>query len=101
MMGQEDQDALLKRFLNEEDPAIAQACFETLLSEHAEPLVRDITRYKSRSSYSFGCTHEFQDEEDIRSEVALQLISRLRDFSRFYALALLDAFPGYVPLAPP
>ncbi len=96
MMGQEDQDALLKRFLNEEDPAIAQACFETLLSEHVEPLVRDITRYKSRSSYSFGCTHEFQDEEDIRSEVVLQLISRLRDLRRSGADAHIENFRGYV-----
>ena len=96
MMGQECQDALLKRFLNEDDPAIAQACLETLLSEYVEPLVRDITRYKSRSSYSFGCTLEFQDEEDIRSEVVLQLISRLRDLRRSGADAHIENFRGYV-----
>ncbi len=95
-MGQEDQDALLQRFLSEEDPAIAQACLETLLSEHVEPVVRDITRYKSRSNYAFGCTHEFQDEEDIRSEVVLQLISRLRDLKRSGARAPIENFRGYV-----
>jgi DNA-directed RNA polymerase specialized sigma24 family protein len=95
-MGQEDQDVLLRRFLNEEDPTIAQVCLEGLLAEHVEPVVRDITRYKVRSAYSLGCGHEAQDEEDIRSEVVLQLISRLRDLRKSPTHAPIENFRAYV-----
>jgi hypothetical protein len=95
-MGQEDQDALLRRFLNEKDPTIAQVCLERLLSEHVEPVVRDITRYKVCSAYSLGYGYEAQDEEDIRSEVVLHLISRLRDLRRSGTHAPIENFRGYV-----
>jgi hypothetical protein len=95
-MGQEEQDVLLRRFLNEEDPAIAQACLEGLLSEHVDPIVRDIIRYKLHSTCSFGYGHEAQDEEDIRSEVVLQLISRLRDLRGSHTHASIENFRGYV-----
>ncbi len=95
-MGQEDQDVLLRRFLDEEDSTIAQVCLEGLLSEHVEPIVRDIIRYKVRSAYSLGFRHEAQDEEDIRSEVVLHLISRLRDLRRSGTHAPIENFRSYV-----
>jgi hypothetical protein len=95
-MGQEEQDVLLRQFLSEEDSKLAQVCLERLLSEHVEPIVRDITRYKVRSAYSIGCGHEVQDEEDIRSEVVLQLISRLRHLRRSAAPAPIENLRGYV-----
>jgi DNA-directed RNA polymerase specialized sigma24 family protein len=95
-MGQEDQDTLLRRFLSEEDSTLAQVCLEKLFSEHVEPLVRDITRYKSRANCGSVLRNEAQDEEDIRSEVVLHLISRLRDLRISRAQAPIHNFRGYV-----
>jgi hypothetical protein len=86
-MVHEDQNALLQRYLSERDPTVAQACLEGLLSEYVEPVVRDITRYKSRLNSS----HEAQDEEDIRSEVVLQLIWRLQDLQAYGPLSRISA----------
>lgn len=97
MIGLEEPDVLLQRFLKERDPTIAQECLERLLSEHVEPLVRDIAGYKFRSSSgSFNSGNEVQDEEDVRSEVVLQLISRLRGLRSSDAQAPIENFRGYV-----
>jgi hypothetical protein len=96
MMGEEGHDALLQRFLNVQDQGVAQECLDRLLTEHVEPLVRDITRYKFRSRYASGSSQEEQDEEDIRSEVLLQLISRLRDLRASPTKPSIENFRGYV-----
>lgn len=93
---EEGQRALLERYLNERDPAVAQECLEELLSEYVEPVVRDITRYKSRLNGTSSSSHEAQDEEDIRSEVVLQLISRLRDLRSSRAETPIENLRGYV-----
>ena len=95
-MGQEDQDALLQRFLSEEDSTIAQVCLEALFSGHVEPLVRDITRYKLRRNCGFGRSYEAQDEEDIGSEVTLHLLARLRELRKSRAQSPIENFRGYV-----
>jgi len=95
-MGEEGQDALLQKFLSVQDLGVAQECLERLLTEHVEPLVRDITRYKFRSRYASGPSQEEQDEEDIRSEVLLQLISRLRDLRASPTKPSFENFRGYV-----
>lgn len=95
-MDEEGHDALLERYLSERDPAVAQECLEELLSEYVEPVVRDITRYKSRLNGASSSDHEAQDEEDIRSEVVLQLISRLREHRSFRTERPIENFRGYV-----
>jgi hypothetical protein len=95
-VSQEDRDAPLQRYLNEEDPSRAQACLEELVLEHVEPVVREITRRKSRCNQILGRSHEDQDEEDIRSEVVLQMISRLRDLRKSHAQTPIENFRGYV-----
>jgi len=95
-MGQEEPDALLQRYLRERDGNIAQECLERLLSSYVEPVVRDITRHRSRLNGTSSSSHEAQDEEDIRSEVVLQLISRLRELRTFRAQTPIEDFRGYV-----
>src|SRR5260221_10593531 len=95
-MGQGEQDALLQRYLNERDPAAAQKCLEELLSGYVEPVVRDITRHKSRANFTSSSNHEVQDEEDIRSDVVLQLISRLQALRGSGGQALIEDFRAYV-----
>jgi len=97
-MGEEGQDALLKRFLTELDPAAAQACLERLLNEHVAPIVSSITRYKLRSAFATDSV-EKQDEEDIRSEVVLQLISRLNELRSTPTLPGIEDLRGYVATA--
>lgn len=94
--GEEGQRALLERYLNERDHAVAQECLGELLSEYVEPVVREITRYKSRLNGTSNSNHEAQDEEDIRSEVVLQLISRLRDLRSSRAETPIENLRGYV-----
>jgi hypothetical protein len=96
MIAQEDQDALLQRFLSEEDPTIAQVCLEALFSEHVEPVVRDITCHKLRCNFGFGRSYEAQDEEDIGSEVVLHLLTRLRELRKSRAQSPIENFRGYV-----
>ncbi len=95
-MGGEDQDMLLQRFLSEEDPAAAQVCLEGLLSDHVEPVVRDITRYNLHRNSTFGRSYELQDEEDIGSEVVLHLLARLRELRKSRAQSPIENFRGYV-----
>jgi DNA-directed RNA polymerase specialized sigma24 family protein len=95
-MGQEEQDALLQRYLNERDAAVAQECLEELLSGYVEPVVRDITRYKSRANFTSSSNHEIQDEEDIRSDVVLQLISRLQGLRGSGGQPPIEDFRAYV-----
>jgi DNA-directed RNA polymerase specialized sigma24 family protein len=94
-VGQEHRDVLLQRYLNEEDPSAAEACLERLFLEHVEPVVREITRHKL-CNQNLGRRHEAQDEEDIRSEAVLQLISRLRDLRNSHAQAPIGNLRGYV-----
>jgi len=95
-MGEEDQDTLLQRYLDEAGSAGAQAYLERLLAEYVEPIVRDIIRYKFRTNCSPNHAHEVQEEEDIRSEVVLQLISRLRNLRISGAREPIENFRGYV-----
>jgi len=95
-MGGEDQNMLLQRFLSEEDPATAQVCLEVLLSEHVEPMVRDITRYNLHRNSTFARSYELQDEEDIGSEVVLHLLARLRELRKSRAQSPIENFRGYV-----
>lgn len=95
-MDHEDQNTLLRRYLEEEDPKVASVCLEGLLSDYVEPLVRDITHYKSRANYVSGYSFESQDEEDICSEVLLHLISRLQDLRSKRSQDSIENLRGYV-----
>jgi DNA-directed RNA polymerase specialized sigma24 family protein len=91
---QESANALLAHFLSAEESA-AHACLEQLLSEHAEPVIRKITRLKLRSHAGVTGSSELQDEEDIRSDVILQLLGSLREL-RNRASASIQNFTAYV-----
>src|ERR1700693_2730859 len=90
-MGEETGN-LLERFLGEKDPSVAQTCLEELLAGHVEPVVDSIIRYKSNSWGS----NEFQDRDDIKSEVMLLLIIRLEELRTSGARSPIEDFRGYV-----
>jgi DNA-directed RNA polymerase specialized sigma24 family protein len=87
-------NALLAHFLSAEE-SVAHACLEQLLCDHAEPVIRKITRLKLRSHCGSSGSSELQDEEDIRSDVILQLLGTLRDL-RNRASATIQNFTAYV-----
>ena len=89
---QESANELLAHFLSAEE-STAHVCLEQLLSQHAEPVIRKITRLKLRTHSSGGS--ELQDEEDIRSDVILQLLGSLREL-RNRASASIQNFTAYV-----
>jgi hypothetical protein len=92
----DEPNAALRRFIEEEDPAIAQRYLGELIVQHIDPIVREITRFKARSYNTWIPTRKPLDEEDIRSEARLQLISRLKDLRTSGKTTLIDNFRGYV-----
>ena len=50
-----------------------------LLRDHAEPVIGKVTRLKLFSRSFRGQSYHAHDEEDVRSTVTLQLISRLKN----------------------
>jgi hypothetical protein len=73
-------DALLRSFLNATDEAESQALLTRLISEYAEPIIKEILEYKLHVHFKYSqYGSQLQDAEDVRSEVVLRLLKRLRD----------------------
>ena len=94
--GLASEQQVLQLFLQAEDSEKAQQRLDELLTEHVAPIVEQIVRFKIHSSPSAGRGHEVQDEEDIRSDVFLTLISHLRDMRVEGSSGPIDNFRGYV-----
>ena len=90
------EQQVLQLFLQAEDSEQAQQRLDELLTEHVAPIVGQIVRFKIHSFPGAGRGYETQDEEDIRSEVFLTLISHLRDMRVEGSSGLIDNFRGYV-----
>lgn len=85
--------SLLQQFVRSADASEQERVLSELLSEHAEPIVQKIIRYKTR-----GATDE---AEEIYGEVMLQLVGRLRrlresdgaieDFDSYVAVTTYNA----------
>jgi hypothetical protein len=65
-----------------------------LLRDHAEPVIGKVTRLKLFSRSFRGQTYHAHDEEDVRSTVTLQLISRLKNPAS--SGASIEGFAAYV-----
>jgi len=94
--GLASEQQVLQLFLEAEDSEKAQQRLDELLTEHVAPIVEQIVRFKIHSFPAAGRGHEAQDEEDIRSDVFLTLISRLRDMRAEGSSGSIDHFRGYV-----
>ena len=82
---------LLLRFVTVENSTTAQECLEKLLTEYAGPMIRKITFFTLRFSA------EEQDLEDVRSNVALHLITReLRKSSASDAIGDFSAYTARI-----
>ena len=74
-------DSLLLAYLQATDESQSQSLAAQLMSEHAEPVIAGVLRYKLGISPHFASSNGSQQEaEDISSEVILELLTRLRKF---------------------
>lgn len=90
-------DDLLLPFVNASDEAEAERQLSCLLTEHAEPCVARIIRYKSGSARrSSQRVDEYAKAEDIHGEVMLQLVVRLRNFRADHLTRPIADFNAYV-----
>jgi|SRR5579872_5620373 len=96
LKSQESADLVLQRFLDAGDTATAGQCLEELISGHAEPVIRKITRFKLCYPFSANQGSDMQDEEDVRSHAVLQLISRLQELRKSPASPAIENFTSYV-----
>lgn len=90
-------DELLLPFINASDGAEAERQLSRLLTEHAEPTVARVIRHKAGGARARA--DEFARAEDVRGEVMLQLVVRLRNFRADHATRPIADFNAYVAAA--
>jgi DNA-directed RNA polymerase specialized sigma24 family protein len=89
-------DELLEPLLQASDEAHAEQLTEHLLTQHAEPIVRNIIRTKLRQELQEPGRSFFQEAEDVYHEVFVQLLSRLAQFRRVPGEKPIQNFCSYV-----
>jgi RNA polymerase sigma factor (sigma-70 family) len=87
-------ESLLQSFLTAQDPESAATLLERLFEDYAQPLIRDVVKFKL---LSFGRSRESSaEQQDICHEVILQLLARLREMKADPGVPGIDNFRGYV-----
>jgi len=103
MAGQETPsqiDSLLRPFLEAADEAESQHRLSQLVSEHAEPLIKQIIRYKLRVQLSYeGESVQHQDAEDVYSEVLVRLLKLMQQVKAHPREHAIGNFRSYVAVA--
>jgi len=90
-------DALLLPFVRARDEAESQQLLTQLVVDHAEPIIRNIVKHKLRVPAGFSSdSRSGEDAEDMRSEVLVQLLSRLSELKENPAEKGINNFQGYV-----
>jgi len=90
-------DQILLPFVQATDEAVSQHLLEQLVVDHAEPVIRNIVRHKLRVSAGFSSdSRSGEDAEEMRSEVMLQLLSRLGELKENPNERYINNFQGYV-----
>jgi len=90
-------DQILLPFIQATDEAVSQQLLEQLVVDHAEPVIRNIVRHKLRvSAGSSSDSRSGEDAEEMRSEVMLQLLSRLGELKENPNEKYINNFQGYV-----
>ena len=89
-------DAVLLPFLEARDETLSQQLLAHLVVDHAEPIIKDIVRHKLRAPGFSSDSRSSDDAEDIRSEVVVQLLSRLNELREDPADKYINNFQGYV-----
>lgn len=91
----QDEEELLRLYLAARDAAEAERLLEELVSGRAAPIIRSAVAHGLRTRVS-GDVRARQDAEDVCGEVALRLVSRLRELRRDSGVGRIESFRGYV-----
>lgn len=90
-------DAVLLPFVQARDEAVSEQLLAQLVVDHAEPIIRNIVKHKLRvATGSSSDSRSGEDAEDMRSEVLLQLLSRLGELKENPDEKYINNFEGYV-----
>ena len=90
-------DELLLPFINASDEAASELQLSRLLTEHADPVVSRILKFKSSNARRASKRADEEARiEDIRGEVMLQLVLRLRSFRAQHHTRPISDFNAYV-----
>jgi hypothetical protein len=99
-------DELLIPFVQASDGAESEQMLENLITNHAEPTINKILKYKIRNSASID--EKQTESEEISSDVMLQLVRRLQnlridsaerpigDFKAYVAVTTYNAYDRYI-----
>lgn len=90
-------DLLLLPYVHAVGEAERERLLAVLVSEHAEPIISKICRFKSRSNFQNGAANG--EAEDVQSEVMLHLIGRLQNLRFDYETRPIADFKAYVAVA--
>jgi DNA-directed RNA polymerase specialized sigma24 family protein len=90
-------DAVLLPFVQAKNEAVSQQLLTQLVVDHAEPIIRNIVKHKLRVPAAFSSdSRSGEDAEDMRSEVLVQLLSRLNELKENPGEKYINNFQGYV-----
>lgn len=93
-------DELLLPFINASGEVEAERQLSRLLTEHAEPTVTRVIKHKAGAARAHSRPgDELAKAEDVRGEVMLQLVVRLRNFRADYSTRPIADFNAYVAAA--
>ena len=87
-------DQLLRLWLTTADQAEAQKLLATLITEQAEPVVKNIVSYKLRTGVGYG--RMLEDAEDLCSEIILKVLTVLQQVKTVPPQQTIQAFRNYV-----
>lgn len=90
-----DEDDLLRLYLAARDAAEAERLLDELVTGRAAPVIRSAVAHGLRTRGA-GDVRARQDAEDVCGEVALRLVSRLRELRRDASAGHIESFRGYV-----
>ncbi len=95
--GAQQIDAVLLPFVQASDEAVSQQLLTQLVLDYAEPIIRNIVRHKLRLPAGFSSDSRLsEDAEEMRSEVLVQLLTRLSELKENPAEKYINNFQGYV-----
>ena len=92
-------DPILLPFLHAPSDEEADAVLALLISQHADPVVKNIVGYKFRVFFRENNRAENDDAEDVHSETVVNLLTRLSELRVNPQLEAIRDFRSYVAVA--
>ena len=89
-------DQLLLTFIEATDEEQADRCLESLIDEHAVPIVKEILGSSLRFHLDNNVAASSQDANDLFNDIVANLLSRLRKIKRDHPSGAIADLRGYI-----